>query len=117
MTWKEARIIAAQHCARVNIPRQLDGQTVLIPDYNDEHTLRFLKTEEPEITLASQRMINQAFGREMRKRGARLEFVRMDIAEYFAWLGRFGLKDSNHMRAQYSSWITCPEPKFQPEQR
>ncbi len=96
-------MIAAQHCARLNVPRRLDGVIVLISEYDDEQTLRFLKTEEPEITLESQRLINQAFSREMRKRGARIEMVPLNINDYFSWLGRFGLKDNNGMRAQYIS--------------
>ena len=114
MTWKQARIVAAQHCARINVPRRLDGVTVLITEYNDEDTLRFLKVEEPDITLQSQRMINQAFAREMYKRGARIESIPVSIADYFAWLGKFGIKDGPANRAQYVSWLTCPEPKFEP---
>jgi len=115
MTWKQARIIAAQHAARINLPRRLDGVTALITEYDDEDTLRFLKIEEPTLTLSSQRMINQAFARELRKRGARIQFVPVNIADYFGWLGRFGFTDNPGMRAQYISWLTCSEPKFDPQ--
>jgi hypothetical protein len=116
MTWKQARIIALQHIARLNVPRGLDGVTIVITDYDDEDLLRFIKVEEPDITLESQRMINQAFAREMRKRGARIERVLVNVNDYFSWLGKFDLTDSPAMRAQYISWLTCPEPKFTPHQ-
>jgi len=93
MTWKQARIIAAQHAARLQIPRDLRGVVVQITDYPDEETLRFLKPEEPDITLAGHRMINQALSRETRKRGARVEFVTVKSRDYFDWLTRFHLDD------------------------
>lgn len=113
-TWKQAKLVAGRHIARLNLPADMTGTKVLITDYDDQDTLRFLKTEEPEITLQSQRMINQAFARELRKRGARIQFVPVNVSDYFGWLGKFGLTDSNAMRAQYISWLTCPDPKPQP---
>jgi hypothetical protein len=114
MTWKQARIIAAQHAARINLPRRLDGVVVQLTEYDDEDTLRFLKTEEPDITLKSQQLINQAFAREVRKRGGIVAFIPVNISAYFDWLGRFHLADSPANQAQYISWLTCPEPKFTP---
>lgn len=111
MTWKEARLIAINHIRRLGTPRRLDDVQVQITEYDDEDTLRFLKTEEPEITLQSQRLISQAFAREMRKRGARIRFVPVNINDYFAWLGRFDLADSPANRAQFIIWLTAPEPK------
>jgi hypothetical protein len=72
MTWKQARMIAAQHCARLNVPSRLDGVKVQITEYDYEGT---------DLTLADQRMINQAFEREMRKRGARVQFVPVNVDE------------------------------------
>ena len=114
MTWKQARIIAAQHAARINLPRRLDGVAVLITEYDDDDTLHFLKVEEPDLTLQSQGLINQAFAREVRKRGARVQFIPVNISDYFAWLVKFAITDSAANRAQYISWLNCPEPKFQP---
>lgn len=115
MNWQTAKEIAEAHIHRLGVPAQMDDVKVQITDYDDEDTLRFLKTEEPDITLASQRMINQAFAREIRKRGARVEFVPVNIADYFAWLGKFSLTDSAGNRAQFISWLTSPEPKFTPQ--
>lgn len=114
MKTHEARKIAAGHARRLGIPARLDGITILLTDYDDEQTLRFLKTEEPDITLDAQRKLNAAFAGDMRRRGARVKFVPVAIADYFAWLGKFNLKDSAGKRAQYISWLTCPAPKFQP---
>ena len=113
MTWKEARIIAAQHCARLNVPRNLTGVVVQITQY-DEEPLRFLKADEPEITLQSQRLINQAFAREMRKRGARIQEVPVAIGDYFAWIAKYELENTPANRAQYISWLTSPDPKPTP---
>jgi hypothetical protein len=117
MTLKEAQIIAVRHIAQRQLPRRLDGVIVPIPAYTDEAALTFLKPEEPEITMASQRIINRAFAREVRKRGARVVFVPVDASDYFGWLGQFGSTDSPAMRAQYLLWIIAPEPKpvFAPE--
>jgi hypothetical protein len=112
MTWKQARLIAIGHIRRLHLPAQLAGARVQITDYVDEDTLRFLKTDEPEITLHSQQLINQAFAREIRKRGGVVEFVPVDIAEFFAWLGKYALANTPANRAQYISWLTCPDPKF-----
>lgn len=102
--------------ARLNIPHRLNGVTVQITEYDDAATLKFLKPEEPDLTLQGQQLINQAFAREMRKRGAAVQFVPVKIDDYFGWLGKFDLKDNAGMRAQYISWLTCAEPKFQPQQ-
>jgi hypothetical protein len=114
MTWKKARMIALQHLARLQIPRRLEGITMQITEYDDEDTLRFLKAEEPDLTLESQRMINQAFIREVRKRGARIQSVPVRINDYFAWLAKYDLPNNAGNRAQYISWLTCPEPKATP---
>jgi hypothetical protein len=111
MTWKEAKLIAVNHIRRLGLPRRLDGVLVLVTDYDDEGTLRFMKPEEPDITLQSQRLINQAFRREMRKRGARVRSVKVVRSDYFAWLARCKLKDSPANRAQFISWLTAPDPK------
>ncbi len=111
MTWKEARLIAVTHIRRLGFPRRLDGKTVLLTEYEDEDTLRFMKHEEPGITLQSQRLINQAFARECRKRGAAVQMVKVDVAEYFAWIGRYQLRNTAGNRAQYIAWLTAPEPK------
>lgn len=101
MTWKEARLVAARHCAALQIPRDMTGVTCPITDYDDEDTLRFLKTEEPDITLVGQRMLNQAFARELRRRGATVVFVRLNVSDYFGWLGQNKLDDSPARRAQF----------------
>lgn len=115
MTWKQARFIAVGHLRRLQLPAQLHGSRVQLTDYDDEETLHFLKTEEPDLTLHAQRLINQAFAREIYKRGGDVEYVRVDVADYFGWLGRYNLADSPANRAQYISWLTCPEPKFTPQ--
>lgn len=114
MTWNEARLTVQRHIRRLGIPSRLDGVVVLITDYDDEDTLKFLKTEEPEITLKSQRMLNEVFAGEMRNRGGRIQFVHVVINDYFTWLGRYDLADSNTNRAQFISWLTAPEPKPKP---
>lgn len=114
MTWQEAKAVAERHLEHLALPPRLDGLTVQITDYEDEALLRFIKAEEPDITLHGQRMINQAFTRLLRKRGARTLTVPVRAADYFAWLGRFGIADGPSARAQYISWLTCPEPKFSP---
>lgn len=108
-------MIAAQHAARLKLPPRLDGVRMQISTYADHDTLRFVKAEEPEITLQSQGLINQAFARECRKRGAVVEFVPVDVRDYFAWIGRYDLANTAGNRAQYVSWLTCPEPKFEPK--
>jgi hypothetical protein len=113
-SWKQARLVARRHIERLNLPSRLDGCTVQITDYDDEDTLRFLKVEEPEITLQSQRLINQAFAREMRKRGATVVLVPVRMNDYFGWLGRFDLKDEPANRAQFIAWLTAPAPRPQP---
>lgn len=114
MTWQESKHIAAQHAARINLPRDLRGVMVKITEYDDEATLRFLKAEESEITLARQRMINQAFARECRKRGAVIQFVPVNIADFYQWLGHWNLANTAANRAQYISWLTAPKPKPTP---
>ena len=114
MTWKQARIHALQCTARLNIPDRLEGVTVQITDYDDEDTLRFFKAEEPDLTLQSQRLINQSFAREMRKRGAVIRFVPVDINAAFAWLAKYDLPNTPANRAQYIAWLTAPEPKPTP---
>ena len=99
MNWKQARLIAIRHIRRLNVPRRMDGATVQITNYDDEVTLRFLKTEEPEITLHSQRMINQAFAREMHKRGAAIQMVPVNVSGYFDWLAKYGMRDGPQNRA------------------
>ncbi len=99
---------------RLRLPGRLDGATVLITDYSDEETLRFLKTEEPDITLDGQRMLNEAFADEMRLRGGRVEFVPVNVSDYFTWLGKFSLADSPANRAQFISWLTSQESKPAP---
>jgi len=103
MTWKQARIRAAQICAQLDLPHQLPGVRVRVrvAAYDDEDTLRFLKSEEPDLSLREQELINQAFARELRKRGARVEFVLVSIADYFAWLGRENLENTPAARAQF----------------
>lgn len=110
MTWKQARLIAVQHVRRLKIPRRLDGIPVKITTYDDEDTLRFIKPEEPELTLASQRLISQAFARELRKRGAHIEYVPVNVAKYLDWLADHDLKNNAGNRAQYIAWLTAPDP-------
>lgn len=100
--------------ARLKVPSRLEGVKVLIADYQDEDTLRFLKAEEPELTLQSQRLINQAFAREMRKRGARVQDVPVKIDDYFAWLGKHELNNTPANRAQFIGWLTASDPKPTP---
>jgi hypothetical protein len=115
MTKSDAIKIVAGHCARLKLPARLDGVRVLITDYQDEQILRFIKPEEPEITLATQRMLNEVFAGEIRRRGGNVQFVSVSTDDYFAWLGKFDLKDGPSRRAQFVSWLTCPEPKFTPQ--
>jgi len=114
LTWKHARIIAAQHAARIDLPRRLDGAEVQIADYDDEGTLRFLKHDEPDLSLRDQQMINQAFARECRKRGARVRLVPVTVRDYFDWIADHRLVNTPGNRAQYVSWLTCGDPKFTP---
>ncbi len=79
---------------------------VLITDYQDEQMLRFIKPEEPDITLAGQQMLNEAFAGEIRRRGGRVEFIPVRASDYFAWLGKFDLRDGPDNRAQFISWLT-----------
>lgn len=84
-------------------------------DYADARTLKMLKPDEPELTIESQRMINQAFMRELHKRGARVRRVEVRADEYLTWLDQFGLRNSPENRAQFISWLTAPDPKPIPQ--
>ena len=114
MKFAEAKRIAQNHIARLNLPKRMGGIVVQITQYDDEDTLRFLKTEEPDITLESQKLLNAAFAEEMSRRGAHVQFVPVNVADYFSWLGRFNIKDGPANRAQFISWLTAPEPKPTP---
>jgi hypothetical protein len=114
MTVQDADRIAAGHVQRLRLPARLDGLRVLLTDYADEDTLRFLKTEEPEITLAGQRMLNEAFARLIQRRGGRVSLVPVNVSDYFGWLGKFSLSDSPANRAQFIAWLTAPEPRPHP---
>jgi hypothetical protein len=114
MTTRDPRQIVTRHIQRLRLPARLDGVRVQITVYDDEDTLRFMKNDEPDITLESQNAINAEFAKQMRRRGAEIQFVPVDIADYFAWLGRYQLQNVPANRAQYISWLTAPDPKPTP---
>lgn len=111
MTWKEARLTAINYIRRIGMPRRVDGLRVLLTEYPDAETLHFLR---PDDTLDGQRLISQAFAREVRKRGGTVEFIPITLSGYFDWLTEFRLPETPGNRAQYIAWITTPEPRPAP---
>jgi hypothetical protein len=50
----------------------------------------------------------------MRKRGATIQMVPVDINAAFDWLARYNLPNTPANRAQYIAWLTSPDPKPTP---
>ncbi len=115
MTRKEVHRTASAFIRHLHLPRQVDGIAVLIADYADDAAIRILKPDNPGMTLRDQRALNQALARIMRRSGATVSFVPVDAAAYLGWLSAHGLSNNAGNRAQYVSWLTCPEPRFRPQ--
>lgn len=114
MTWREVTTRAKAMIDRLGLTRvRLDGQTVLLTDYESDEALRFLKPDD-QYSLAGHRLLNSAFAREMKKRGADVEFVMVRMVDYFDWLARYDLENNPANRAQFISWLTAGEPKPEP---
>ena len=60
MKWQDAQKIALERLAEMNLPENLRGEVVCIPD--------------APITNTNERMINQALSRMIRKRGAKVVY-------------------------------------------
>ena len=116
MSPAQAAASARRHVARLQLPADLGGAQVLLTNYDDEDTLRFMKAEEPDLTLPIQHALNAAFAAEITRRNGRVRLIPVNIADYFAWLGRHLLSNTPANRAQYISWLTCPEPRFTPQE-
>lgn len=110
MTWKHAKMLAATYAAKLDLPRDLNGASVRIADYDDPETLAFLKGGT--LNVHEQRLVNQAFAREIRKRGGLVTFVPLDLAEFRQWLVENNLPNTTENRAAYIATLTCPKPVF-----
>ncbi len=113
MTWSNAKEHALRLIETLNLPDDLHGSTIQLTDFEDEACLRFLKPDQ-DWGIEFHRMVNRSFSRELRKRGAKVEIIVIQLSHYFDWLVQFGLENTTANRAQYIGWVTAPEPKPTP---
>lgn len=87
--------LAAEH-SRTNVeaiakrniavmPARMDGAIIRITDYEDEASLRRINARI-KLSLADHRRINQLMATEIQNRGGRVENVKINADDYFAWL-------------------------------
>lgn len=100
MTWQRAKKIAAQYAARLGLPPRLDGVTVKLADYETEATHSILKQGQ-QWSLEFERMVTRAFGRDLARRGAKVETVQIRLDEFMAWLEKEKLPNTTENRAAF----------------
>ena len=105
MTWQSAKATAEEYLRRLNLPPDLTGATVKLADYETDDDLKFLKGHA-EWPLEYHRMVNTAFARLLRKRGAKVEIVRLKMSGYFDWLAAEKKDNTPAHRAAYISLQT-----------
>ncbi len=113
MTWQSAKSVAQECLAKMNLPPSLKGARIQLTDYESNADLKFLKGAD-EWQLEFHRMVNGGIARELRKRGAKVEIIKISMADYFSWIAKHNLENSAANRAQYISWMTATEPKPTP---
>lgn len=114
MSHQSAKIIARSYLQRLGIEHaDLHGITIKLSEYQDQPTLDFLQPGNT-WTLEFHGMVNNALAREMKNRGAKVDFVPIILDAYFAWLAKFNLPNTPANRAQFISWMTAPDPKPDP---
>lgn len=115
MTWQDAKSDARNRIALMTMlppaGKRLDGLTIVLTDYEDSITYRFLCGMNG-WSLDYFRMVNNAAARILRKRGAIVEYRTVKLDDYIRWL--FATKQDNtpDSRAAFAATAT-PEPVAQ----
>lgn len=106
MSWQSAKQIALQYLRRLNLPEDLTGIQIKLADYPDQETKDFLKPGDRAWTLEFHRMVNNAFARELRKRGGTVQFITIQLPEFYDWLVKENLDNTPAYRAAFVSFKT-----------
>lgn len=107
MSWATAKR-AAEHFFRQipNLPEDFFGATVKLSQYPDQETKDFLRPGDKAWSLEFHTMVNRAIAREFRRRNAKVEFVTVELNEFFEWMVREKKENSPATRAEFISLKT-----------
>lgn len=104
MSWASAKR-AAEHFFRQmpHLPEDFRGATVRLSKFPDQATKDFLRPDDLAWSVEFHDMVNRAVAREFRRRKARVEFVMIELPEFFDWLILAGKNNSPATRAEFIS--------------
>ncbi len=83
------------HCNRKGI------KTIRLAHYTDADLLRFVKPDEPEITLEIQQLLTFLTRDYLTQFGVKVILVPFDASKYLDWLARNSLPNNAHNRAGF----------------
>lgn len=107
MSWATAKR-AAEHFFRQmpHLPEDFSGATVRLSQFPDQATKDFLKPDDLAWSVEFHTMVNRALAREFRRRNARVEFITIELPEFFDWLVASKKENSPATRAEFISLKT-----------
>lgn len=103
-TWQQAKRDAEKRVAMLPLPPgQLDGLSIVLTDYEDEVTYKFLCGLNNTWALDYHRVVNQAVRRILKKRGATINVFTIRMADYMKWLSDTNQDNTPANRAQFAN--------------
>lgn len=101
MSWKSAKAAAHFFLGRMNLPEDLRGTRILLSQFPDQSTKDFLRPDDKAWPNEFHGMVNRAIRRELEKRGACVQFVTIELNEFFDWLVAEKKENSPATRAEF----------------
>jgi hypothetical protein len=101
VSWKSAQRAARFMLDRMHLPPELRAAHIRLSQFPDQATKDFLRPGDSAWSNEFHQMVNRAIARELRKRGALVSFVTIELDEFFNWLVAAHKENTPATRAEF----------------